>query len=53
MAKIKESDGCVKCGRTDECCIGVIVKDKQGKKMIAKICLYCLAKQADKDGEQE
>ena len=49
-----KKDGCIKCGRTDKWSMGFKVIDKMtGKKCIALICFECLAKQAEKGGEQE
>ena len=49
MRKIRETDGCIKCGDANRGAIGFTALDKDGKKIIVKICFSCLAKQAEEE----
>ena len=57
MPKIKQREGCIKCGRTDRWMLGRVAKDKQGKKIIVGMCFECMANQAENNmlngGERE
>lgn len=58
MKRIKETDGCIKCGNTTKENLGFIGIDENGNKIMMKICLICLVKEAEKqllkgEGEQE
>lgn len=57
MPKIKQREGCIKCGRTDRWMLGRVAKDKRGEKLIVGVCFECMAKEAEdkvlKGGKQE
>ena len=48
MPRIKETDGCIKCGNTTREMLGFITIDKNGNKIMKKICLPRLVKEAEK-----
>lgn len=57
MPKIKQHEGCIKCGRMDRWMLGRVAKDEQSKKIIVGMCFECMANQAEnnilKGGERE